>query len=123
MRFKKTIATLCIFCFLSVQFLSACTGVIVKTQDGTIIAARTMEFEFEFDVRSNLLVIPKGTNLKFLSSVDGKDGYTMTTKYGFAGINAVEKQIVIDGVNQKGLYLGSFYFLGFAVYDKLTANN
>ncbi len=103
------------------QASNACTGIVIKTKNGVAIPARTMEFGF--DVRSKLLVIPKGVNITFLSSVKNKNGYTMITKYGFAGMNAVEKQIVVDGVNEAGLYLGSFYFPGFAKFTPLTANN
>ncbi|MCH2214802.1 MAG: choloylglycine hydrolase family protein [Flavobacteriales bacterium] len=103
------------------QIVNACTGIIIKTQNGVTIPARTMEFGF--DVRSKLLVIPKGTSLTFLSSMDDKEGFKMKTKYGFAGMNAVEKQIVVDGVNEAGLYLGCFYFPGFASYEKLTPEN
>ena len=99
----------------------ACTGIIIKTKNGVTIPARTMEFGF--DVRSKLLVIPKGTSLTFLSSNEEKDGLKLKTKYGFAGMNAVEKKIVVDGVNEAGLYLGCFYFPGFAAFDKLTTDN
>jgi len=115
---KITILTITI---LFHQIGIACTGIIIKTQDGVTIAARTMEFGF--DVRSKLLVIPKGTNLTFLSSVNDKEGLNIKAKYGFAGMNAVEKNIVLDGVNEAGLYLGCFYFSGFAQYEKLTKKN
>jgi choloylglycine hydrolase len=103
------------------QITSACTGIIIKTKNGVVIPARTMEFGF--DVRSKLLVIPKGTNITFLSSIEDKEGFRYRTKYGFAGMNAVEKQIVVDGVNEAGLYLGSFYFPGFASFSPLTNSN
>ena len=106
---------------MAYQIGSACTGIVIKTQNGVTIPARTMEFGF--DIRSNLLVIPKGTEIKFLSSVEGKDGYIMKSKYGFAGMDAVEKPIVIDGINEAGLYLGSFYFSGFSSFEKLTPEN
>ena len=109
------------FLMLFYQVGSACTGIIIKTQNGVTIPARTMEFGF--DVRSKLLVIPKGTQLTFLSSIDNKEGLKMTAKYGFAGMNAVDKNIVVDGVNEAGLYLGCFYFSGDAQYEKLTSSN
>jgi choloylglycine hydrolase len=121
MKNKRLIVGLFLACFFSIQAVFACTGIVMKTKNGITIPARTMEFGF--DVRSNLLVIPKGTNLKFLSSIEDKEGYNLTTKYGFAGMNAVEKNIVVDGVNEKGLYLGCFYFAGFASYEKLTKEN
>ena len=82
MNSKKIIAFLFAINILFMQTSLGCTGIIIKTTNGNTIPARTMEFGF--DVRSKILAIPKGTNLKFLSSVPGKDGYTMTTKYGFA---------------------------------------
>lgn len=117
---KIKIIGLVIFMFLH-QISFGCTGIVIKTKNGTTIPARTMEFGF--DIRSKLLVIPKGTNLAFLSSVEDKVGYKMKTKYGFAGMNAVGREIVIDGVNEAGLYLGCFYFSGFASYDTLTVEN
>lgn len=99
----------------------ACTGIIIKTQNGVTIPARTMEFGF--DIKSKLLIIPKGSDITFLSFVDGKDGYKMKAKYGFAGMNAVDKNIVVDGVNEAGLYLGCFYFSGDAQYEQLTSSN
>ena len=113
--------SLLLIVFAVYQIGSACTGIIIKTENGVTIPARTMEFGF--DIRSNLLVVPKGTPISFLSSVEGKDGYKMRAKYGFAGMNAVEKPIVVDGVNEAGLYLGCFYFSGFSSFDKLTDEN
>ena len=121
MNFKKIIAAAFALQMIFMPTSFGCTGIIIKTENGISIPARTMEFGF--DVRSKLLAIPRGTTIKFLSSIDGKDGYTMTTKYGFAGMNAVEKNIVVDGVNEAGLYLGCFYFAGFASYEKLTSEN
>ena len=121
MRFKKITAVLFATYFLCIQYSFACTGIIIRTENGVTIPARTMEFGF--DIRSKILVIPKGTSISFLSSVEGKEGYKMKAKYGFAGMNAVEKEIVIDGINEAGLYLGSFYFSGFAKYDTLDSEN
>lgn len=118
---KKWKFNLALLLVLLNQIGIACTGIIIKTENGVTIAARTMEFGF--DVRSNLLVIPEGTTLTFLSSQTNKSGLTMKAKYGFAGMNAVEKNIVVDGVNEAGLYLGCFYFNGFAQYEKLTPKN
>ncbi len=121
MNVKKVCSLIFACYFMLITSSLACTGIIIKTENGVTIPARTMEFGF--DVRSNILVIPKGTPLQFLSSMDDKVGFQTKAKYGFAGMNAVEKQIVVDGVNEAGLYLGCFYFSGFAVYDKLTNTN
>jgi len=118
---KKINALLLSAILLFSQAGFSCTGIIIKTKNGVTIPARTMEFGF--DIKSKLLIIPKGSDITFLSFVDGKDGYKMKAKYGFAGMNAVEKNIVVDGVNEAGLYLGCFYFSGDAQYEKLTSSN
>ena len=118
---KKINALLLSAILLFSQAGFSCTGIIIKTKNGVTIPARTMEFGF--DIKSKLLIIPKGSDITFLSFVDGKDGYKMKAKYGFAGMIAVEKNIVVDGVNEAGLYLGCFYFSGDAQYEKLTSSN
>ncbi len=118
---KKINALLLTAILLFSQAGFSCTGIVLKTKNGVTIPARTMEFGF--DIKSKLLIIPKGSDITFLSFVDGKDGYKMKAKYGFAGMNAVEKNIVVDGVNEAGLYLGCFYFSGDAQYEKLTSSN
>lgn len=121
MNFKKKFTVLFLSFLLFIHSSFACTGIIIITQNGVAIPARTLEFGF--DTQSNILVMPKGTDISFLSSAPDKVGYKMKAKYGFAGMNAVGKHIVIDGINEAGLYMGSFYFAGFAVYDKLTPAN
>ena len=39
-------------------------------------------------------------------------------KFGVVGIDAVEKDIVVDGMNENGLAVGLFYHPGFAEYQK-----
>ena len=46
------------------QPVFACTGIILRAKDGSVIPARTMEFSF--DIQSNILVIPAGTNIEKL---------------------------------------------------------
>ena len=72
MNFKKIIAAAFALQMIFMPTSFGCTGIIIKTENGISIPARTMEFGF--DVRSKLLAIPRGTTIKFLSSIDGKDG-------------------------------------------------
>ncbi|MDW5289620.1 choloylglycine hydrolase family protein [Formosa sp. PL04] len=121
MKVKKVFTLMFLCYFLCIQSSFACTGIVIRTENGSVIVARTLEFGF--DLKSDILVIPKGTSIDFLSSVTEKVGYKMKAKYGFTGMNAAGKNIVIDGINEAGLYMGSFYFSGFAVYEKLTPDN
>lgn len=96
----------------------ACTGVEVKTTDGSVIFARTLEFGF--DVKSNLLFTPRGQ--KFASDLGkGLTGKTWRNKHAFIGMNLVGSKHLLEGLNEKGLYVAGFFFPGFAKYLPLEA--
>ena len=91
----------------------ACTGIRLIAKDGGVIAARTLEFGF--DLHSNVMVVPAGTALTG-TLPDGGKGISYTTKYGFLGANAEGMTAIVDGINDQGLYVGLFYFPGYASY-------
>ena len=94
----------------------ACTGITLKAADGAVIQGRTMEWG-SFDIKSRVIIIPRGYT--FTSHTpDGKSGITWKTKYGVVGLDAVDKDMVVDGMNEKGLTVGLFYHPGFAEYLK-----
>lgn len=101
--------------------LLACTGIILRTLDGITLTGRTMEFGF--DIKSEVLVVPAGTKYTTLAMNPEKSGFTFEAKYGFAGANAIGRPIVVDGLNEKGLYFGAFYFLGPAKFSDLNPGN
>ena len=101
--------------------LLACTGIVLRTTDGVTVVGRTMEFGF--DIKSDILVVPAGTKYTTLAMNPDETGFTFEAKYGFAGANAIGRPIVVDGVNEKGLYFGAFYFLGAAQFSELTPQN
>ncbi|WP_297480519.1 choloylglycine hydrolase family protein [uncultured Photobacterium sp.] len=117
---KKLLAPLCLGLLTSLP-VAACTGIVLKSADGATIPARTMEFGF--DIQSNIVMVPAGTKITSLSNNPDKEGLTYKTKYGFGGANALGKNIVLDGLNEKGLYFGAFYFAGLAQYTELTDAN
>ena len=91
----------------------ACTGIRLIAEDGGAVVGRTMEFGF--DVHSNVVVVPAGTQLTS-SLADQSTGMHYTSKYGMVGANIMGKHVIVDGVNEKGLYVGGFYFPGYASY-------
>src|SRR5271154_85027 len=91
----------------------ACTGIRLVAKDGGVVAARTLEFGF--DLHSEVMVVPAGTALTG-SLPDGGKGISYKTKYGFAGANALGMMAIVDGINDQGLYVGLFYFPGYASY-------
>ena len=103
------------------QSAMACTGIVLRSEDGGTIAARTMEFSF--DIQSNIYAVPPGAQIETLVLNPKATGFTYAAKYGFLGANGLGMPIVFDGMNTKGLYFGAFYFSGDAVYAELTAEN
>jgi len=100
----------------SAQAVLACTGITLKATDGSIVFGRTLEWG-SFDLKSRLTVIPRG--YKYATHMpDGKTGLSWQGKYGVVGIDAVEKDIVVEGMNEKGLAVGLFYHPGFAEYQE-----
>jgi choloylglycine hydrolase len=98
----------------------ACTGIRLVAKDGGVITARTLEFGF--DMHSNVMVVPAGT--AFTGTLpDGGKGISYKTKYGFAGANGLGLKAIVDGINDQGLYVGLFYFPGYASYADATKDN
>ncbi len=95
----------------------ACTGITLCATDGTVVHARTMEFAI--DIHSDVLVIPRGY-ARVGSTPDGQQGLKWSSKFAAVGTNGVGKPFLFDGVNEKGLAAGLFYFPTAAGYMPYT---
>lgn len=94
----------------------ACTGIRIQPADGSVIAARTLEFGAE--LRSNVLFVPRGK--PFVGTAPGnRPGLRWTARYAAVGVNAYDLPLLVDGLNEKGLGVGLFYFPGYAGYQQL----
>ncbi len=98
----------------------ACTALHLTAKNGGVVVGRTMEFGI--DVQSDAVVVPAGTRLTS-SLPDKTKGIHYTTKYGIVGANFMNKQMVVDGMNEKGMYVGALYLPGYASYPKGTAKD
>jgi choloylglycine hydrolase len=96
---------------------SACTGITVKTKDGAVIFGRTLEFAVDF--QSNLIIVPRETEYVG-TAPGGKPGLRWKSKYGVVGMNAFDMPLFADGLNERGVHVGIFYFPGFAKYQSVT---
>lgn len=94
---------------------SACTSLALQADNGAIVYGRTMEWG-AFDLNSRVAIMPRGYS--FTSHTpDGKPGHKWKTKYGIVGLDALEKDILTDGMNEKGLVVGVLFFPGFAEFQ------
>lgn len=99
------------------QTALACTSFQLVAADGTRVYGRTMEFAFE--LYSNLLVMPKKTQFVGTGPNNSK-GVTWTAKYGAVGLNGFNQNIILDGMNEKGMAGGVLYFPGHASYTSVA---
>jgi len=98
--------------------VQACTGIRLIAEDGTIIHARTMEFAI--DIHSDVIMVPRGC-VRTGTTPDGKEGLKWKAKYASVGLNGVGLPVLFDGLNEKGLAAGTFYFPTSAGYMPYTA--
>lgn len=94
---------------------SACTSIRIRTTDGDVCYARTMEYAQ--DLQSSVGVVPKGTAFVGTLPDGSAKGLAYTTKYGFVGMSAFGKPLFADGINEKGLVVGGLLFPGYAGYQ------
>ena len=93
---------------------SACTGITFKAADGSVVFGRTLEWG-SFDL---IAARGRAAGHAYVTHMpDGKPGMAWTAKYGAVGIDAVGKDMMVDGMNEKGLDVGLFYHPGFAEYE------
>ena len=103
---------------LGMSTTSACTALHLKAKDGGIVVGRTMEFGL--DVKPDAVIVPARTEL--VSSLPKEsNGITYKTKYGIVGLNFMGKHMVVDGMNEKGVYVGALYLPGYASYPEVKA--
>lgn len=94
---------------------NACTGITLKSKDGMTVAARTIEWAES--VMNNLyVVVPRNQELQSLTP-SGMDGVRFKSKYGFVGLAVEQKEFMVEGINEKGLSAGLFYFPNYGKYQ------
>lgn len=94
----------------------ACTGIKLTAKDGNAVHGRT--FEFGLDVPTSIAFIPR--NFEFTTTPPNGKGFTYLAKYACIGCMTFNSLLLLDGMNEKGLSAGTFYFPGFAGYASST---
>ena len=99
---------------LTASLATACTGIRIAAEDGSVIYARTLEFAAPLD--SQILFLPRNYELVG-TTASGRPGLTWQAKFAAVGLNGEGFDLLIDGVNEQGLAAGGFYFPGYAEYQ------
>lgn len=92
----------------------ACTGITLKAEDGSYVYSRTIEWGGSV-LNSGYVVVPRGYSQQSMTP-GGVDGIRFTAKYGYVGLTVEQKEFVTEGINEKGLSAGLFYFPGYGKY-------
>jgi choloylglycine hydrolase len=106
---------------LSTPAANACTSFLLKADNGEFVYGRTLEFALM--LHSKLIVVPRGYENKGVGP-DGKvgSGRVYKAKYAATGMNALDLPVVVDGINEKGLAAGMFFFPTLAKYQDVSPN-
>lgn len=118
-RMSPTLVCLLLFYLTSITHLQACTGIKLAAKDGSIIHGRTLEFGVDIDL--SIVFVPR--DYPFVSKTSKGPGLTYQSKYASLGAIAFNELAILDGINEKGLAVGTFYFPGFARYTSTTSEN
>jgi choloylglycine hydrolase len=97
----------------------ACTGLKLTAKDGASVHGRTLEFGIIVD--SSVAVVPR--DFTYTSATPIGNGMTYKTKYASVGVVCFDSVALMDGMNEKGLSVGTFYFPTFAGYTPTTKEN
>lgn len=99
--------------------LEACTGIKLEAKDGSVVHGRTLEFGVKVD--TSTVIVPRG--YEFVGTTPKGPGLAYKAKYATVGAIAYDNLAILDGMNEKGLAVGTFYFPGFAGYSEITSEN
>ncbi len=93
----------------------ACTGITLKSSDGSTVIARTVEWSGN-DNHSRYIIVPRGYKWTSMTP-DGITGRTWTARYGYVGLAVQQAEFVVEGLNEEGLSAGLFYFPDYGEYE------
>lgn len=122
-RFSRTllaVASACcaLACLLPAPDADACTGITLTAQDKAHIVARSIEWGAS-KLESRLVVSGRGRAVQ-TTAAEGP-GLSYVTRYGFVGVSILKDAYVVEGLNEKGLSAGLFFFPGCGGYPAYQA--
>lgn len=95
---------------------SACTGITLRSADGSMVMARTIEWAVN-DNHNRYVLVPRG-HVWHSIVPGGGEGRAFSGKYGYVGFAVEQDEFIVEGLNEKGLSAGLFYFPGYGGYEE-----
>lgn len=99
--------------------LYSCTGIKIISKDKSVIYGRSLEFGKYLD--SNILFIPRNHNFQGATPIANTKGLSWTSKYAVVGANMLKLNYFVDGINEKGLAGGIFYFPDYTNFQDINS--
>lgn len=87
----------------------ACTDFQISARDGTVVVGRSLEWADEMN--SNLRSHPAGEDRQS-EIAPGQIGMKWKSRYGFVAVDGYDLDVVLDGMNEKGLSVGLLWMPG-----------
>lgn len=87
----------------------ACTDFVIKAKDGSVVEGRSMEWGL--DLKSHVRFHPPGEE-RMSQSPDQKTSIKWKGKYSYLGVDCNGMDIVVDGLNEKGLSMSGLWLPG-----------
>lgn len=97
----------------------ACTGITLRAQDQTYVVARSIEWGAS-RLDSRFIVSGRGRSVQTQTAYGS--GMQYDAKYGYVGVRIFKDAYVVEGVNEKGLSAGLFFFPGYGGYPDYRAD-
>ena len=110
-------ALIALLAFCMPQDASACTGITLHTTSGQTVTARTIEWAGN-DLESRYTIVPRGYQQHSYLPDGTQKGMMFRAKYGYVGLAVQQAEFVVEGVNEKGLAAGLFYFPEYGEYEE-----
>ena len=112
---KQLLVMIFFYSIFNSSLSHACTSFIIKTTNDHPFYGRTLEWS-DRKFNSHLTIIPR--KHRFTSYLPGNvKGLQWNNKYGYVAINVKNEDIVVDGMNERGLVVGVLLFPGFASFQ------
>ncbi len=118
MASKKLLIIIAGTLLFSINTSKACTEILIKAKDASVVNVRSMEFEI--DLKSTVNLQPRGETFTSITS-DSTPGLQWTNKYGYVYMNTLGYHFALDGLNEAGLSFGALYLPGYTVYQKVPS--